>query len=282
MTITDFTVRKKSYRYLTTQASYPNHDSKAVLDAFDPTKDLQMQDLNSLVEKGVPQLEAWLINEELEQDHSKLFVMEDITDEDPETAYDLLVTHKRMPIPKEFLDIAWDGSSARKVLRLVIDRIKILANSEEPEKNSKVHEKFRHFVDHWRVANTVIGRDQLLKNVGEPAVLTATSARRWVSGVINSDFARLDSEDSIGDSPDKTYELLTKTLAAVEESNKTTKTSVESLSEVVVAGIHGQASDKAPPNTVEKKWCWDMTKYEFLRSKRNYSSTRFSTRAIGI
>ncbi|CAJ1935943.1 unnamed protein product [Cylindrotheca closterium] len=30
------------------------------------------------------------------------------------------------------------------------------------------------------------------------------------------------------------------------------------------------------------KMCWDMTKYEFLRSKRNYSSTRFSTRAIGI
>ncbi|CAJ1933491.1 unnamed protein product [Cylindrotheca closterium] len=28
--------------------------------------------------------------------------------------------------------------------------------------------------------------------------------------------------------------------------------------------------------------CWDMTKYEFLRSKRNYSSTRFLTRAIGI
>ncbi|CAJ1931476.1 unnamed protein product [Cylindrotheca closterium] len=311
MTITDFTVCKKSYRYLTTQASYPNHDSKAVLDAFDPTKDLQLQDLNSLVEKGVqggapawytgwpkeqvnnfnfwhrpmiryttvgkkkeqhfdklyvldhdvlengsdplafswlakafsktdpvkvPKLEAWLINEELEQDHSKLFVMEDITDEDPETAYDRLVTRKRMPIPKEFLDITWDGS-------------------EEPEKISEVHEKFRHFVDHWRKANTVIGRDQLSKNVGEPAVLTATSAQRWVSGVINLDFAGLDSEDSIGDSPNKTYELLTKTLAAVEESNKTTKTSVESLSEVVVAGIHGQASDKkAPPNTVEKKW----------------------------
>ncbi|CAJ1940821.1 unnamed protein product [Cylindrotheca closterium] len=48
MTITDFTVRKKSYRYLTTQASYPNHDSKAVLDAFDPTKDLQLQDLTVL------------------------------------------------------------------------------------------------------------------------------------------------------------------------------------------------------------------------------------------
>ncbi|CAJ1958099.1 unnamed protein product [Cylindrotheca closterium] len=251
MTITDFTVRKKSYCYLTTQASYPNHDSKAVLDAFDPTKDLQLQDLNSLVEKGVqggapawytgwpkeqvnnfnfwhrpmiryttvgekkeqhfdklyvldhdvlengsdplafswpakafsktnpvkvPKLEAWLINKALEQDHSKLFVMEDITDEDPETAYDLLVTRKRMPIPTEFLDIAWDGSSACKVLRLVIDRIKILANSEEPEKISEVHEKFRHFVDHWRVANTVIGRDQLSKNVGEPAVLTATSA----------------------------------------------------------------------------------------------------------
>ncbi|CAJ1933090.1 unnamed protein product [Cylindrotheca closterium] len=60
--------------------------------------------------------------------------MEDITDEDPETAYDLLVTRKQMPIPKEFLDITWDGSSAREVLRLVIDRIKILANSEEPEK----------------------------------------------------------------------------------------------------------------------------------------------------
>ncbi|CAJ1963101.1 unnamed protein product [Cylindrotheca closterium] len=53
MTITDFTVRKKSYRYLTTQASYPNHDFKAVLNAFDPTMDLQLQDLNSLVEKGV-------------------------------------------------------------------------------------------------------------------------------------------------------------------------------------------------------------------------------------
>ncbi|CAJ1959618.1 unnamed protein product [Cylindrotheca closterium] len=256
----------------------PNHDSKAVLDAFDPTKDLQLQDLNSLVEKGVqggapawytgwpkeqvnnfnfwncpmirymtvgekkeqhfdklyvldhdvlengsdplafswpakafsktnpvkvPKLEAWLINEALEQYHSKLFVMEDITDEDPVTAYDLLVTRKRMPIPKEFLDIAWDGSLAREVLRLVIDRIKILANSDE----------------------------KCMKN-----------------------FARLDLEDSIGDSPDKTYELLTKTLAAVEESNKTTKTSVESLLEVVVAGIHGQASDKVPPNTVEKKW----------------------------
>ncbi|CAJ1940930.1 unnamed protein product [Cylindrotheca closterium] len=202
----------------------------------------------------VPKLEAWLINKALEQDHFKLFVMEDITDKDPETAYDLLVTRKQMPIPKEFLDSAWDGSSAREVLRLVIDRIKILANSEEPEKISEVHEKFRHFVDHWRVTNTVIGRDQLSKNVGEPAVLTATSARRWVSGVINLDFAGLDSEDSIGDSPDKTYELLTKTLAAVEESNKTTKTSVESLSKVVVAGIHGQALDKAPPNTVEKKW----------------------------
>ncbi|CAJ1958087.1 unnamed protein product [Cylindrotheca closterium] len=118
-----------------------------------------------------------------------------------------------MPIPKEFLDITWDGSSAREVLRLVIDRIKILANSKEPEKISEVKEK-----------------------------------------VINSDFAGLDSEDSSGDSSDKTYELFTKTLAAVEESNKTTKTSVESLSEVVVAGIQGQASHKPPPNTVEKKW----------------------------
>jgi len=117
-----------------------------------------------------------------------------------------------------------------------------------------VTEKFRHFVDHLRVANTVIGRDQLSKNVGDPTVLTATLGRQWVSGVINSDFAELDSEDSIENSPDKTFELLSKTLAAVEESNKTTKTSVESLSEVVVAGIHGQASDKVPPNTVEKKW----------------------------
>ncbi|CAJ1965615.1 unnamed protein product [Cylindrotheca closterium] len=198
MTITDFSVRKKSYSYLTTQASYPNHDSKAVLDAFDPTKDLQLQDLNSLVEKGIQggapawytgwlkeqenvinlwhrpmiryttvgekkephfdklyvldhdvlengsdklafswpakafsktdpvKLEAWLINEELEQDQSKVFVMEDITDKDPETAYDLLVTRKRMPIPKEFLDITWDRSSAHEVLQLVIDRIKVL------------------------------------------------------------------------------------------------------------------------------------------------------------
>ncbi|CAJ1935371.1 unnamed protein product [Cylindrotheca closterium] len=180
----------------------------------------------------VPKLEAWLINEELEQDQSKVFVMEDITDKDPETAYDLLVTRKRMPIPKDFLDITWDGTLAREVLRLVIDRIKMLTNSEEPKKFRK--------------------RDQLSKNVREPAVLTATSARCWVSGVISLDFAGLDSEDS--DSPDKTYELLTKTLVAVEESKKATKTSVESLSEVVVAGIHGQASDKAPPNTVEKKW----------------------------
>ncbi|CAJ1930019.1 unnamed protein product [Cylindrotheca closterium] len=28
--------------------------------------------------------------------------------------------------------------------------------------------------------------------------------------------------------------------------------------------------------------CWDMTKYEFLCSKRNYSSTKFSTRTIGL
>ena len=53
-----------------------------------------------------------MINEELEVDQSKLFVMEDITDAAPETAYDTLVTRKRMPIPKEFLDITWDKSSA--------------------------------------------------------------------------------------------------------------------------------------------------------------------------
>jgi len=42
MTITDVAVRKKSYSYLTFKASYPNHDSKAVLDAFDPNQDLQL------------------------------------------------------------------------------------------------------------------------------------------------------------------------------------------------------------------------------------------------
>jgi hypothetical protein len=329
MTITEIAVRKKSYSYLTLKASYPNHDSKAVLDAFDPNQDLQLQDLNNYVEKGVqggapawysgwpkeqennphlwhrpmirnttvgekkksffdklwvldgdvldngsdplafswpakafsktdpvkvPKLEAWLISESLEQDQSKLFVMEEITDQEPEAAYDQLVTRKRMPIPKEFLDITWKISSARHVLRLVVDKIKLLAGSDEPEKISEVIERFRHFVDHWRVANTVIGRDQLSKNVGEPSVLVATAGRQWVSGVINSDLAGLDSEDPTTIPPDKTLELLTKTLAAVEESNKTTKTSVESLSEVVVAGIHGQAAEKVPPNTVEKKW----------------------------
>ena len=53
MTITEFAVRKKSYSYLTSQASYPNHVSKAVLDAFDPKQDLVLQDLNGHVEKGV-------------------------------------------------------------------------------------------------------------------------------------------------------------------------------------------------------------------------------------
>ena len=38
---------------MTSQASYPNHDSKAVLDAFDPNQDLVLQDLNGHVEKGV-------------------------------------------------------------------------------------------------------------------------------------------------------------------------------------------------------------------------------------
>jgi len=329
MTITEIAVRKKSYSYLTFKTSYPNHDSKAVLDAFDPYQDLVLNDLNSHVEKSVqggapswytgwpkeqelnhslwhrpmmrhttvgekkqpffdklwvldgdlldngndplaftwpgkafsktdpvkvPKLEAWLINDELEVDQSKLFVMEDVTDAEPETAYDTLVTRKRMPIPKEFLDITWDKSSARQVLRLVVGRIKVLAASDEPEKIAEVTEKFRHFLDHWRVANTIIGRDQLSKNVGEPNVLTETAGRTWISGVINSDLAGLDSEESNEIPQDKALELLTKTLAAVEESNKTTKTSVESLSEVVVAGIHGQASDKVPPNTVEKKW----------------------------
>ena len=209
-------------------------------------------------------MEAWLINDALEPDKSKLFVGEDITDEDPDTAYDLLlVTRKRMPIPKEFLDITWGRSSARDVLRLVVDKIKVHADGDEPEKIAEVTKKFRHFVDHLRVANTVTGRDQLSKNVGESTVLTATLGRQWVSRVINSDFAELDSEDSIENFPDKTFELLSKTLADVEESNKTTKTSVESLSEVVVAGIHGQASEKVPPNTVEKKW---PTRLPYLKS----------------
>jgi len=49
--------------------------------------------------------------------------VEDITDEDPDTASDLLVTRKRMPIPKESLDITWGRSSAREVLRLVVDTL---------------------------------------------------------------------------------------------------------------------------------------------------------------
>ena len=111
-----------------------------------------------------------MINDELEPDQSQLFVVEDITDEDADTAYDLLVTQKRMPVPKEFLDITWGRSSAREVLRLVVERIKVHADGDAPETIAEVTKKFRHFVDHLRVANTVIGRDQLSKNVGEPTV----------------------------------------------------------------------------------------------------------------
>ncbi|KAL3927669.1 MAG: hypothetical protein SGBAC_012989, partial [Bacillariaceae sp.] len=53
MPIIDFAARKRSYRYLTSKANYPDHDSKVVLDAFDPSKDLSLQDLNNYVEKGV-------------------------------------------------------------------------------------------------------------------------------------------------------------------------------------------------------------------------------------
>ncbi|CAJ1960067.1 unnamed protein product [Cylindrotheca closterium] len=261
MTITDFTVRKKSYRYLTTQGSYPNHDSKAVLNAFDPTKDLQLQDLNSLVKKGtqrlakrkssilinwldhdvlengsdplafswpakafskthlvkVPKLEAWMINEELEQDCSKLFVMENITDEDPETAYNLLVTPKRMPISQG--DLGYHLGRIVRTQSLAIGEVPALRGPLAHGKNG-CRERSA-FKERQRTCCSHCG---------------------------------LDSENSTGDSTDKTYELLTKTLAAIKESNKTTKNSVESLSEVVVAGIQGQASDKAPPNTVEKKW----------------------------
>ena len=115
----------------------------------------------------VPKLEAWLINDALEPDKSKLFVGEDITDEDPDTAYDLLVTRKRMPTPKEYLDITWGRSSAREVLQLVVERIKVHADGDAHETIAEVTKKFRHFVDHLRVANTVIGRDQLSKNVGD-------------------------------------------------------------------------------------------------------------------
>lgn len=329
MTIVDLAVRKKSYRNLASQTTYPFHDSQLVLEAFDPTQEFSMNDLNTHVEKGVqggapnwysgwpkeqeinahiwhrpmirnttvgekaqsyfdkvyvlegdvqpngdnplaftwpqrafsktdpvkvPKLETWLTFDALEQDQSKQFVMEDISEEDPDTAYDLLVSRKRMPIPKEFLDICWEGSSPRKVLRLAHERIKELAGSEEPEKIAAVAEKFGHFVDHWRMANTVIGRNELSKNVGEPHVLTTTQGRQWVSGVVKADLAGLDSEDSPQTNEEQTLEMLTKTLAAVEESNKTTKHSVESLSEAVVAGIQGQAATKVLPNTVEKKW----------------------------
>ena len=104
-----------------------------------------------------------MINDALEPDKSKLFVVEDTTDEDPDTAYDLLVTRKRMPIPKEFLDITWGRSSAREDLRLVVERIKVHADGDAPGETAEVTKKFRHFVDHLRVANTVIGRDQLSK-----------------------------------------------------------------------------------------------------------------------
>ena len=71
MTITEFAGRKKSYSYLTLKASYPNHDSKAVLDAFDPNQDLQLQDLNGYVEKGVQGgAPAWYSGWPKEQDNN--------------------------------------------------------------------------------------------------------------------------------------------------------------------------------------------------------------------
>ena len=53
MPITDLAVRKKSYRNLTASAAYPNHDSNALLMAFDPDESFNLNDLNQLVAKGV-------------------------------------------------------------------------------------------------------------------------------------------------------------------------------------------------------------------------------------
>ena len=86
----------------------------------------------------VPKLEAWLINDALEPDKSKLFVGEDITDEDTGTAYDLLVTRKRMLIPKEFLDITWGRSSAREVLRFSLRPNWSLRNPKRLKRNGAI------------------------------------------------------------------------------------------------------------------------------------------------
>ena len=53
MPIMDLAVRRKSYKNLTASAVYPNHESKAVLQAFDPEESFNLNDLNQLVAKGV-------------------------------------------------------------------------------------------------------------------------------------------------------------------------------------------------------------------------------------
>ena len=330
MPITDLAVLRKSYKNLTASAAYPNHDSKALLLAFDPEEDFNLKDLNQLVAKGVqggspnwytgwpkeesagltiwhrpmmrnktvgergepffdklhvlegdvlpngneplaftwpqqsfsktppikvPKLSMWIVNDAAELDQSKSFVMEEVAEDDPEQHYDTMVTRKRMPVPKEFLDIVWEHSHPRAVLRLAHARIKELAGEDDPQKVSEVAEKFKLFVNHLRVANTELGRGELAKNIGDPVPLTTSAGRTWVSSVVNLDLAPLDdSQDSPADKRGETMDLINKTLEAVQESTTTTKKTVETFSEVVAAGIQGQAADKAPSNTPEGKW----------------------------
>ena len=330
MPITDLAVRRKSYKNLTASAVYPNHESKAVLQAFDPKESFNLNDLNQLVAKGVqggspnwytgwpkedgagltiwhrpmirnqtvgergehffdklhvlegdvlpngheplaftwpqqsfsktppvkvPKLSMWIVSDAAELDQSKPFVMKEVEANDPELHYDTIVTRKRMPVPKEFLDIVWEHSQPRTVLRLAHARIKKLAGEDDPQKVAEVAEKFKLFLNHLRVANTEIGRGELAKNIGDPVPLTTSAGRTWVSSVVKSDLAPLDdSQDSPADQRGETLELLTKTLEAVQENTSTTKRTVETFSEVVAAGIQGQSAEKAPSNTPEGKW----------------------------
>ena len=205
-------------------------------------------------EVKVPKLETWLAEDLVESDSAKQFVGE-VGAADPESTFDLLVTRKRMPIPKEFVDIVWEERPARETLRMFNDRIKQLAREGEAEGEKEIGKKFRHFIDHWRVANTEQGRKELAKNVGEPIALTANQGRMWVASLVAADLKQLDSPEGSTEPPDhETAKLLSATLAAVQENTKATKFTAETLSEAIVAGLEGQAASKVPSKTVEKKW----------------------------
>ena len=185
----------------------------------------------------VPKILAWKLANEKTPEAEEYVEDVEVTEDDPDIAYDMVSTRMMQPVPKEFVGPVLAGLNARAMLRLVLEKAEATENGME---------KFEHFIDHLRVANLQAGRTALSRQ-SEFEPLTDRAGRAWVRSNVERDLPeRFGTTQGSNEST-----MAPEILAALTESTKTTQQSMEAISKVVVDALQGKVADKPTPKTIE-------------------------------